>query len=256
MICPINIPVLFFRQGESAMSRKKVLLVDDVKLLLELEKAFLRGLPVDVLVAHNGAEALEIVKRERPDLIYLDLNMPIMDGPTCCRNLKADPATKGIPVIMVTTAGREQDELLCREAGCDDYITKPINGKIFLEKGRKCIADFERRQRRFSLSADVQFLKNGEPRYGMITDISPGGLFIALPGDAMPDDPVDLSFSLPLNGKTVLVAARGRVAWENNADSLRKPAYPAGIGVEFTDIDPAVIALIDTYFEEALTKKE
>ncbi len=238
------------------MSRKKILLVDDVHLLLELEKAFLKGLPVDILVAHNGAEALEIVKREHPDLIYLDLNMPIMDGPTCCRALKADPSTKGIPVIMVTTAGREEDELSCRAAGCDDYITKPINGKIFLEKGRKNIADFERRRRRFSLSADVQFLKNGEPRYGMITDISQGGLFIALPGDAMPDDPIDLSFSLPLSGNNVLVAARARVAWENNADSLKKPGYPAGVGVEFTDIDPSVIALIETYFEEALGKKE
>ena len=55
------------------MSRKKILLVDDVHLILELEKAFLKGLPVDILVAHNGAEALEVVKREHPDLIYLDL---------------------------------------------------------------------------------------------------------------------------------------------------------------------------------------
>jgi len=236
------------------MPRKKVLLVDDVHLILELEKAFLKGLPVDILVAHNGAEALEIVKREHPDLIYIDLNMPVMDGPTCCRALKSDPATMGIPVIMVTTAGREQDELLCRSSGCDDYITKPINNKLFLEKGRKLIADFERRRRRYNYSADVQFLENGEPRYGMIADISKGGLFMAIPHDAKPDSPVDLAFSLPHEGKNVLVAARGRVAWENRNHNLIKPAYPAGVGVEFTDIDPSIVMMIENFLDGAFEK--
>lgn len=237
------------------MSRKKVLLVDDVYLILELEKAFLKGLPVDILVAHNGEEALETVRRERPDLIYLDLNMPVMDGPTCCRALKSDPATRGIPVIMVTTAGRLEDELLCRSSGCDDYITKPINNKIFLDKGRQLIADFERRRHRFCYSADVQFLDNGEPRNGKIADISSGGLFMSFPHDAMPDNPVDLAFSLPHDGQNVLVAARGRVAWENRVHKLLKPAYPAGVGVEFTDIDPAIVMMIENLLEDALLKK-
>ncbi len=247
--------MIFFAQGEIAMPKKKVLLVDDVNLILELEKAFLKGLPVDIIVARNGAEALEIVKSEHPDLIYLDFNMPIMDGPTCCRTLKADPQTKGIPVIMVTTAGREQDELCCRAAGCDEYITKPINGKIFLEKGRKCLADFERRRRRYSYATDVEFLKNGEPQYGVTTDISKGGLFIAVPHDGLPDDPVDLTFSLPLDGVNILLAARARIAWENRGDQLTKPNYPSGVGVEFTDIEPDVVAMIERFFDEGLPKK-
>lgn len=231
------------------MPRKKVLLVDDVHLILELEKAFLKGLPVDILVAHNGAEALDIVKREHPDLIYLDLNMPVMDGPACCRALKADPATKSIPVIMVTTAGREEDHLLCRAAGCDDFVTKPINNKLFLDKGRACLADFERRRQRYSFVTDVQFLKNGEPRTGMTADISKGGIFIAVSDNTLPDDPIDLSFTLPLKGTSVLVAARGRIAWENRAGDLKKPCYPAGVGVAFTDIDPAIVVMIENVLE-------
>lgn len=234
------------------MSRKKVLLVDDVHLILELEKAFLKGLPVDIIVAHNGAEALELARREHPDLIYMDLNMPVMDGPTCCKALKSDPATMGIPVIMVTTAGREEDEQLCRISGCDDYVTKPIHNRTFLEKGRKLIADFERRRQRYRYSADVQFLVKGEPRYGVIADISKGGLFMAIPHDAMPDDPVDLAFSLPHEGRNILVAARGRVAWENRAHNLIKPAYPAGVGVEFTDIDPGIVMLIEKVLENTI----
>jgi len=238
------------------MARKKVLLVDDVNLIIELEKAFLKGLPVDLLIARNGVEALQIVKNERPDLIYLDVNMPVMDGLTCCRELKGNPETSSIPVIMVTTHGREQDMLLCRTAGCDDYITKPINARLFVEKGRNCIADFERRRRRYNFSIDVQFLKDGEPRHGLTTDISKGGLYIAVPDDNIPDDPVDLLFSLPRGGRDILVAARGRVAWENRHGNLKKPDYPAGVGVEFTDIDPGIVVLIEQYLEEALTGKK
>lgn len=236
------------------MSRKKVLLVDDVQLILELEKVFLKGLPVDILVAHNGAEALEIAKREVPDLIYLDLNMPVMDGPTCCRALKADPETRGIPVIMVTTAGRDEDQLLCRSAGCDDFVTKPINNKLFLEKGRACLSDFERRRQRYSFTTDVQFLTNGEPRYGVTADISKGGIFIALPQHNLPDDPVDLSFTLPVGGQNVLVVARGRIAWENHPAAPKRPTYPTGVGIEFTDMDPSIILLIESFFDEVIVK--
>lgn len=236
--------------------RKKVLLVDDVNLILELEKAFLKGLPVDILVARNGEQAVEMVNREKPDLIYMDLNMPVMDGPTCCRILKSDPATKNIPIIMVTTAGCAQDEMHCRTSGCDDFITKPINGKLFLAKGRKCLADFERRRRRYDYATDIAFLEKGEPQYGITTDISKGGLYIAVPNGSMPDDPIDLSFTLAFEEKRLLVAARGRVAWENPPENPKKPSYPCGFGVEFTDIEPEVVTRLEEFFAEALPGKK
>jgi Tfp pilus assembly protein PilZ len=155
---------------------------------------------------------------------------------------------------MVTTVGRDEDQFLCRQAGCDDFVTKPINNKIFLDKGRACLADFERRRQRYSFTTDVQFLKHGEPEYGVTADISKGGIFIAVPGHNIPDDPIDLSFSLPLREGNLLVAARGRVAWENRVDNLKKPDYPAGVGVEFTDIDPVIVLLIENFFQGAFKK--
>jgi CheY-like chemotaxis protein/Tfp pilus assembly protein PilZ len=238
------------------MTRKKVLLVDDVNLIIELEKAFLKGLPVDIVVARDGEQALEMVEREKPDLIYMDLNMPVMDGPTCCRLLKSNPATREIPIIMVTTAGSAQDELLCRSSGCDDFITKPINGKLFLEKGRARIADFERRRCRYEHATKVVFLAQGEPKYGLTADISKGGLFIAIPGDSKPDEPVDLSFTLSREGTSLLVAARGRIAWENPVENPKKPSYPPGFGVEFTDIEPEIITRIEGFFQDGLATKK
>src|SRR5689334_6862148 len=118
-----------------SVDRPTILLVDDVNLIIQLEKSYLRYLPVNILVARNGQEALEMIGQQRPDLIYMDLNMPVMDGPTCCAAIKADPELSSIPIVMVTTAGREEDEARCRQAGCDDYLTKPIDRQVFLEKG-------------------------------------------------------------------------------------------------------------------------
>lgn len=245
--------MIIISKGESLMTRKKVLLVDDVNLIIELEKAFLKGLPVDVVVARDGEQALEMVAREKPDLIYMDLNMPVMDGPTCCKILKANPATRNIPIVMVTTAGSPQDELLCRSSGCNDFITKPINGKLFLEKGRACIADFERRRRRYEYATDVAFLAQGELQYGLTADISNGGLFITISGDSMPDEPVELSFTLSREGTSLRVAARGRIAWENPAENPKKPSYPPGFGVEFTGIEPEVVTRIEEFFQHGVT---
>lgn len=240
--------MIFSADWSQMMKRQKVLLVDDVQLLLELEKAFLKSLPVDILTARNGVEAIVVAHREQPDLIYLDLNMPVMDGQTCCTALKTDPATRKIPVIMVTTAGNAEDELVCRNSGCDDFITKPINKNEFLDKGRKCLLDFERRRKRFSYSGSIEYLKNGEAITGSITDISTGGLFIAAGQDSMPDDPVDFAFTLPHPEQAIIVAARGRVTWTNSSADPSKSTYPPGFGVEFTDIDPKVVTLIEKYF--------
>ena len=228
------------------MPKPTILLVDDVNLIIELEKSFLKHLPVRLCTARNGAEALEVARQERPDLIYMDLNMPVMDGPTCCATLKADPELRSIPVVMVTTAGREGDEELCRQSGCDDYLTKPIDRQLFLEKGRNFLVDFERRQQRVECRTTVEFRQEEGRGSGTGTDISVGGIYVASPERVEPANPVDLSFSLAGEGP---ITARGRVAWENSAGERRKPHYPAGFGVEFTDIDPDAVSFIQAFID-------
>ena len=100
------------------MPTAKILLVDDVDFFLEMEKDYLRQTPAEVLVAGNGRIAIEQAEQHRPDLIFMDVNMPVMDGLTCCRKLKANQRLKDIPVVMVFAPNGNLDEAACRAAGC------------------------------------------------------------------------------------------------------------------------------------------
>ena len=113
----------------------KVLLVDDVDFFLEMEKDYLRGFNVEILTAKNGQQALEIARRERPHIIFMDVIMPFMDGLTCCRSLKSDPRLHAIPVIMVFAGSREVTPEACMKAGCDGTLSKPVEKEKFLDLG-------------------------------------------------------------------------------------------------------------------------
>jgi CheY-like chemotaxis protein len=126
------------------MSLPRILLVDDVRLFLELEKSFLNLSQVEILTAANGEEALAIVRRERPDLVFLDLYMPVLDGAVCCATIKGDPELSATPVVMVTTGGKPEEVEQCRAAGCDGLLTKPIDRSAFLDTVSRFIPSFNR----------------------------------------------------------------------------------------------------------------
>lgn len=234
------------------MSIPTVLLVDDVKLLLELEKNFLKHSAVRILSATNGEEALNVARAEHPDLIYMDLNMPVLDGNSCCAILKADSGLRSIPVIMVTTAGSQSDELRCREAGCDDYLTKPIDRRVFLEKGRRFLPAIDRREMRVGCMAEVVLLNGIAVGNSSCTDISVGGLYVATDCKPQADGEMKVSFTLP--GAGVTIQAKGRVAWDNCGTLRKKPRLPAGFGIEFTEIDTDALKEIRHYVEEQKPK--
>ena len=114
--------------------RKKVLLVDDSTTVLMMEKMILSKEPFEIIVARDGLEAIEKAKREQPDVILLDVMMPRLDGLSACAAIRADAATAHIPIIMVTTRGEESNIETAFRNGCNDYVTKPINGLELLTK--------------------------------------------------------------------------------------------------------------------------
>jgi two-component system alkaline phosphatase synthesis response regulator PhoP len=106
---------------------KKILAVDDERHIVRLVEVNLQRAGYEVVTAYDGREALEKVQSENPDLVVLDVMMPYMDGFEVLKNLKADPATAEIPVIMLTAKAQDADVFKGWQSGVDCYLTKPFN---------------------------------------------------------------------------------------------------------------------------------
>jgi CheY-like chemotaxis protein len=114
------------------MDKKKILIADD-EVSIRLTVGRLLENDYAILEAANGAEAVEIAKGQKPDLILMDLIMPKMDGYTACAQIKADEETRGIPVIVLTAIGHELNKKYATEMGAAGYLTKPFNVKELLK---------------------------------------------------------------------------------------------------------------------------
>ena len=112
---------------ESFLPDSTVLLVDDNPQNVELLQAFLESLPVKLVTAIDGVDALEKVAEHNPDLILLDVMMPRMSGFQVCKRLKSDPKTKDIQILMVTALNELGDIEQANECGTDDFVSKPVN---------------------------------------------------------------------------------------------------------------------------------
>ena len=109
------------------MSDQKVLLVEDLEENCRVIRLLARRMGITLIEAVDGQEGIELAQREKPDVILMDLSLPILDGWTATTRLKADPATAHIPVIALTAHAMAIDEQRARQAGCDGYVAKPID---------------------------------------------------------------------------------------------------------------------------------
>jgi two-component system, cell cycle response regulator DivK len=94
----------------------------------------LGSIDIDMIEAHDGQAAVELASAHKPDLILMDIQLPIMDGYEATRRIKADPALNAIPIIVVTSYALSGDEAKARAAGCDAYVTKPYSPRQLLAK--------------------------------------------------------------------------------------------------------------------------
>jgi len=112
----------------------KILLVEDNEMNRDMLARRLMRKSYEVVVAVDGQQGVEAAGTERPDLILMDLSLPVMDGWTAIKNLKSDPALNGIPIIALTAHAMTSDRDRAFEAGCDDYDTKPVDWARLLGK--------------------------------------------------------------------------------------------------------------------------
>ena len=117
----------------------KILLVEDNEMNRDMLSRRLVRNGFTVAIAVDGQQGVEMATSERPDLILMDMSLPVMDGWAATRTLKGDVATRAIPIIALTAHAMEGDEQKARDAGCDDYDTKPIELLRLLEKIKKLL---------------------------------------------------------------------------------------------------------------------
>ena len=106
---------------------KTILLVDDSRVTRELIKVFLIGKDIRLLEAPDGLVALEVARRERPDLVVCDLRMPHLDGPGLCHRMQAEAGLQDIPVVILTSDKDEASRRRCQEAGAREVLLKPVS---------------------------------------------------------------------------------------------------------------------------------
>src|SRR5260221_4943357 len=121
------------------VTSRRILVVEDQEDNRRILRDLLTSAGYEIIQAENGEEALAAAARERPDLILMDIQLPVLDGYEATRRIKADPALRAIPVIVVTSYGFSGDENKARAAGCAAYVTKPFSPRALLAKIREYV---------------------------------------------------------------------------------------------------------------------
>jgi class 3 adenylate cyclase len=116
--------------------KPRVLVVDDSELNRDLLAAYLNHMDADVVTAADGAQALELALKDPPDLVLTDMQMPRMDGLDLVRQLKANPLTQFVPVVMITAMEGDEEKLRAVEAGVDDFMNKPFSSVLLMTRAR------------------------------------------------------------------------------------------------------------------------
>jgi two-component system phosphate regulon response regulator PhoB len=116
------------------MSKGKILIVEDDRSLADVLNYNLKQAGYEVYVAYDGQDGLAQAQVKLPDVVILDLMLPVMEGQDVCRRLRADPATRDMLIMMLTARAEESDELIGFSLGADDYVAKPFSVKVLLER--------------------------------------------------------------------------------------------------------------------------
>lgn len=215
----------------------KVLVVDDSKSFLDLETSFLKRSECTVLKATNGLDALRLAKSEKPDIVFLDLEMPVMNGIECCRFIKSDMEIKDTPVVILTASFKEAE---CYASGCSSYLRKPVDETIFISEIKKFIPIKERTDPRVKVSMPINIKFKGTDNSGTVKNISRFGLLLITDSPFAIGSSLGLEFSLPdvkNRIKTKAIVVR----------EARDESEGSGFGIRFFETSDKDQSAIDSF---------
>jgi CheY-like chemotaxis protein len=201
----------------------KLLIVDDMKSFLDLEKSFLSRADCRILSATTGLEAIKVAQMERPDLIILDVEMPEMNGIEATRILSSQKDLRDIPIVILSSTTRRDESIT---AGAREFIQKPIDEDAFLEMVRRYVTLPIRKDPRRPLDRPCTLSKEGQMGQGIVADLSVTGLFLKTPMKLAVGDRVHIGFAFPLDGSQK----------EVQADAIVVRIVGTGFGLRFPDL--------------------
>lgn len=198
-------------------------------------------------MAINTQEIMQLVLKRKPDLVFMDMDIAGGRGDEICRWIKRDEKLQLIPVIMLVDSGDAEAESLCRQAGCDAIIHRPVRRQQLLSATRTFLSLIDRQQSRVETRLQVEFgQRDTDLKTNFSVNLSHGGLFVAT-SEIMPiDTPLSLRVTFPNSEKSL--ACRGRVAWLNSsAAESKKPHLPTGMGIQFTQLATDQLNIVKGY---------
>ncbi|MCF6265865.1 MAG: response regulator [Desulfuromusa sp.] len=214
----------------------KILLVDDVDLFLELERSYLEGCDYDLLTASSGEETLQRLDKIVPDVLLLDYYMPGINGDEVCRLIRKNSIWEKLPILMVTAAGKPEEVQNCLDAGCDDFITKPVNKQELREKVERLLGTVQRRNgERVAVKLPIQLQEGGRLHVVTAKDISTSGVCLNSPMTLEENTTVEMKLE-GADGKPLTLYGRIKRTGKRTED---------GCGVYFIYPDPESKKLLD-----------
>jgi len=225
-------------------SKRTILVVDDAPMFREMESLFLCRYG-RVLTAASGAEALEVVRRERPDVVVLDFHLPDIDGETLCRRIRAFRPPEGASAVVAISSGDSRDHERAIRAGAADVLARPLSRLALVETVNRLVRFPEMRgMARIDHAATVRVLMERQEHWGTMRNLSRGGMYIEASWSAPPESEMQLEFRLPEVGETLSPTAK--VIWSR----MRQDGVSAGMGVRFLALDAASARTLDVFVYE------
>lgn len=230
---------------------KTILIADDTETFLISVNALLRRMGFKVIPAENGLEVLKLVRILTPDVVVLDVSMPVMNGITVLKRIKNDTGLSHVPVIMISDSSDKNMHNKCTMLGCSGFLTKPIKIKALHSALQQCIRfpnGKRRKYLRIQFGEKVSLIHKGISEKHRALTLSEKGIFIRKKDPLPVGEKVEIALPLKEKGE---VSLKGTVIYQKN-HSHEIPTLVPGMAIEFKRLDRRKSALLKSFITRIL----